>query len=65
MTEIWTFTTRYFDSLIKEGLTYIEALRFMLIHPIEKFRLSYGVVQGEQRRVLDRCDGAPHAESRR
>jgi hypothetical protein len=38
--EVWSFTNRFFTDLVDEGLTSIEALRFMLIYPIEKYRLS-------------------------
>jgi hypothetical protein len=38
--EVWNFTNRFLLPLVPEGLTWIEALRFMLMHPIEKIQLS-------------------------
>jgi hypothetical protein len=38
--EVWNFTNRFLLALVPEGLTWIEALRFMLMHPIEKTQLS-------------------------
>jgi hypothetical protein len=40
--EVWIFTNRFLFllALVSEGLTWIEALRFMLMHPVEKIQLS-------------------------